>query len=190
MIKSKGWVTNTEIETIRRKIENEGRDEVNEGKIQESDNIADINDENVDIKHADSANKEPIRIIENDLSDSERDRLFRLREAFEYDDFGKMEVNLKYGDKEKIKDEVIKMNKVLEHVKITGFTHRRNVRQVTMRIEGEKVGMKKLNAKKKTEPFWKRRILRDTSRLRKDLSRIEAGLQEDGKRTREKRKTS
>ena len=190
MIKSKGWVTNTEIETIRRKIENEGRDEVNEGKIQESDNIADINDENVDIKHADSANKEPIRIIENDLSDSERDRLFRLREAFEDDDFGKMEVNLKYGDKEKIKDEVIKMNKVLEHVKITGFTHRRNVRQVTMRIEGEEVGMKKLNAKKKTEPFWKRRILRDTSRLRKDLSRIEAGLQEDGKRTREKRKTS
>ena len=29
MIKSKGWVTNREIETIRRKIENEGRDEVN-----------------------------------------------------------------------------------------------------------------------------------------------------------------
>ena len=189
MIKSKGWVTNTEIETIRRKIENEGRDEVNEGKIQESDNIADINDENVDIKHADSANKEPNRIIENDLSDSERDRLFRLSEAFEGDDFGKMEVNLKYGDKEKIKEEVIKMNKVLEHVKVTGFTHRRNVRQVTMRIVGE-VGMKKLNAKKKKEPFWKRRILRDISRLRKDLSRIEAGLQEDGKRTREKRKTS
>ena len=35
MIKSKGWVTNTEIETIRRKIANEGRDEVNEDKMQE-----------------------------------------------------------------------------------------------------------------------------------------------------------
>ena len=33
MIKSKGWVTNIEIETIRRKIENESRDEVNEGTI-------------------------------------------------------------------------------------------------------------------------------------------------------------
>ena len=71
IIKSKGWVTNIEIETIRRKIENEGRDEVNEGTIQESVNIADIYDENVDINHADSANEEPIRIIENDLSDSE-----------------------------------------------------------------------------------------------------------------------
>ena len=174
MIKTKSWVTNTEIETFRRKIDNEGRDEVNEGIMQESDNIADINRENVDINHADSANEEPIKIIENDLSDSERDRLLRLREALEGNDFGKTEVNLKYGDKEKIKEEVIKMNKVLEHVKITGFTHCRNVIQAAMKIVGEEAGMKKSNAKKKKEPFWKRRILADISRLRKDLSRIEA----------------
>ena len=66
------------------------------------------------------------------------------------------------------------MNKMSEHVKITGFTHCRNVIQVAMRIVGEEVGIKKSNAKKKKEPFWKRRILRDISRLRKDLSRIEA----------------
>ena len=92
----------------------------------------------------------------------------------EVDDFGKTEKNLKYGDKQKIKEEVIKMNKVLEHVKITGFTHCRNVIQAAMKIVGEEVGMKKSNAKKKKEPFWKRRILTDISRLRKDLSRIEA----------------
>ena len=43
-----------------------------------------------------------------------------------------------------------------------------------MRIVGEEVGMKKSNAKKKNEPSWRRKILRDISRLRKDLSRIEA----------------
>ena len=75
MIKSKGWVTNTEIETIRRKIDNKGRDEVNEGTMQESDNIADINDENVDINHADSVNEEHITIIQNDLRDSKRNNL-------------------------------------------------------------------------------------------------------------------
>ena len=58
MIKSKGWVTNTEIEAIRRKIENEGRDEVNERTIKGSDNIVDINDENVNINYEDSANEE------------------------------------------------------------------------------------------------------------------------------------
>ena len=34
MIKSKGWAANIEIETIMRKIENEGRNEVNEGTIE------------------------------------------------------------------------------------------------------------------------------------------------------------
>ena len=51
MLKSSGWVPNTKIETIRRKIKNEGRDEVSEHAMQESDNIADVNDENVDINH-------------------------------------------------------------------------------------------------------------------------------------------
>ena len=66
------------------------------------------------------------------------------------------------------------MNKVLEHVKITGFKHCRNVIKPAMRIVGEEVVMKKSNAKKKKEPFWKKKILRDISRLRKNLSRIEA----------------
>ena len=52
MIKPKSWITNAEIETIRRKIEKEGRNEVNDGKIQENDNIVDIYDENDDINQA------------------------------------------------------------------------------------------------------------------------------------------
>ena len=84
-----------------------------------------MNYENADINHADGANEEPITIIKNDLSDPERDRL--LREALEGDDFGKTDVKLKYRDKEKFEEEVIKMNKASEHLKITGFTHCRNV---------------------------------------------------------------
>ena len=57
-----------------------------------------------------------------------------------------------------------------------------------MRTVGEEVGMKnqkKKNQKekKKKKPFWKRRVLRDISRLRKDLRRMESmkhGFQEDG----------
>ena len=156
--------------------------------MQESDNIVYINDKNFDINHADSVNEEPITITENYLGDSERDRFLRLRESLEVDDFDKREVNLKYGDKEQIKEEVIKMNKVLEHVKITGFTHCRNVIQAAMKIVGEEVGMKKSNAKKKKEPFWKRRILTDISRLRKDLSRIEAWFAGRWKKDKKKEK--
>ena len=131
MIKPKARVT-----TEKRNIENEGRVEVNEGTIQESDKTADINNENVDISHADSANEEPITIIENDLSDSERDRLSTSREALEGDDFSETEVNLKYGDKEMTKEKVFKINKVLEHVNIKDFTQCRNVIQAAMRILG------------------------------------------------------
>ena len=65
------------------------------------------------------------------------------------------------------------MTNVLEHIKVTGFTYCKNVIKAAMKIVGEYVGMKKSNAKKEKEPFWKRRILTDISRLRKDLSRIE-----------------
>ena len=127
MIKSNGSVTNTEMETIRRK---KGRNKVNEGTVQESDNIGDNDDENVDINQAHSATEEPITIIQNDLSNCERNRILRLREILKGDDFGETEVNLR----KKLKEEVIKMNKVLEHVKITGFTHCRNVLQAAMKI--------------------------------------------------------
>ena len=76
--------------------------------MKESDNIADINEENVDINHTDCAIKETIIITENDLSDYERDRLLILREALGGDDFGKTEMNLKYEDNGKISEEVIK----------------------------------------------------------------------------------
>ena len=82
-------VSNHSGETIRRKIKSEGRDEVDEGTIQESHKTADIYNENVDINHADSANEEPIRIVEYDLSGFKRDRRLRLKEALEGDDFRK-----------------------------------------------------------------------------------------------------
>ena len=91
MMKSTGWVTNVEIEIIWRKIENEARDKVSDGKIKENDNTADTYDKNDDINHADSANEEPIEITENDLNDSERNRLLRLTKALEDNDFGKTE---------------------------------------------------------------------------------------------------
>ena len=123
-----------------------------------------------------------------------------MRETLEGDDLGEMKGNRKYGHNEKVKEEVLKMNKVLEHVKITTFTHCNNaIQAAAIRIVGEEVGMKKSNAKKTKKPFWKRRILRHINRLRKDLNTIEVwfwgkGQEHNrsmvwGKRTRTKIKT-
>ena len=48
--------------------------------------------------------------------------------------------------------------------------------------------MKKSNTKKKKEPFRKGRILKDISRLRKNLSRIEAWFVGRWKQDKKKRK--
>ena len=70
----------------------------------------------------------------------------------ESDDFGKTELKLKYGDKEKTKEEVIKMNKVLEHVKITSFKHCRNVIKAAMAIVGEVGKEEKITFLEKKDP--------------------------------------
>ena len=57
-----------------------------------------------------------------------------------------------------------------------------------MRIAGEEAGMKKSNAKDNKEPFWKRKIVRDISRLRKDLSKIEAWFAERRKKYKKKKR--
>ena len=57
-----------------------------------------------------------------------------------------------------------------------------------MKIVGEEVVMKKSNAKKKDEPFWKRRIVKDISRLRRNLSRIEAWFKGRWKKDKKKEK--
>ena len=60
----------------------------------------------------------------------------------EDNDQDKKEINLKYKDKEKLKEEVIVINKVLEHVKITGITHCRNVLQAAMKSIGKKLAQR------------------------------------------------
>ena len=60
---------------------------------------------------------------------------------------------------------------ILEHVKITGFgkCHTSSSENRRRRRWHEEI-----KCKEEKEFFWKRRILRDISRLRKGLSRIEA----------------
>ena len=91
----------------------------------------------------------------------------------EDNDQDKKEINLKYTDKEKLKEEVIVMNKVLEHVKITGITLCRNVLQAAMKSIGKKLARRNRKQRKQRKHSGKNEILSDVSKLRKDLSRIE-----------------
>ena len=77
---------------------------------------------------------------------------------------------------------------MLKRVETTGLTHCITAIQAAMKIVGEEVGMKKPNTEKKKEPFWKRRILGDISRLTEERSRIEAWFARRWKKDKEKEK--
>ena len=64
---------------------------------------------------------------ESNLTNIERDRLLRVRQALKDNGLVKKEINLTYTDLQKLKQKVIRMNKLLEHVKITGIIQYRNM---------------------------------------------------------------
>lgn len=64
---------------------------------------------------------------ESNLTNIERDRLLRVRQALKDNGLVKKEINLTYTDIQKLKQKVIRMNKLLEHVKITGIIQYRNM---------------------------------------------------------------
>lgn len=49
----------------------------------------------------------------------------------------KKEISLTYRDKDRLKEEVIRMDKVLDDVNITGITHCRNVIEAKTKIVGK-----------------------------------------------------
>lgn len=53
---------------------------------------------------------------ESNLTNIERDRLLRVRQALKDNGLVKKEINLNYTDIQKLKQKVIRMNKLLEHV--------------------------------------------------------------------------
>ena len=67
----------------------------------------------------------------------------------------------------------IMINKILKHLKSSTITETRNIMQAASSLVGELVGAKKVEAKPRKEPWWKRRIERDIESLRKDLSLID-----------------
>lgn len=105
IIKSKGWLTIAEIETIRRKTDSKGRDKEGNGVLEENDKsaeinvesigTADINIENFGINQADSVNEGPIVIRqESDLTKICRDRLLKKRQLLEDNVLENKEINL------------------------------------------------------------------------------------------------
>ena len=173
-IVSKGWLTQLEMETIKRNVRRGSQNEEVTEIVDMQEEVVDLPEPNISMQEETVLEENHALSIEDELTEEEKNRLDRLRSIITGDNTAKI-YDLKYQDRSKLKQEIGMMNNVLRCVQVTDITHLRNVVQAAAIVVGEAMGAKERQQKKeKKEPYWKRRIIGDISRLRKDLSRIEA----------------
>ena len=84
---------------------------------------------------------------------------------------------LRKVNRRKLKEEVKKVNQVLEKVATKEITGTNTLIYAGAVIVAEKLGLRGRKATKRREPMWKRRLESQIKRMRFDLNRVEALLQ-------------
>ena len=180
-IEKEGWLTKVEREMIQRSLD--GTAETQLPTVVEVDRNEDeperviVYDQHE--THADNHSNVPdnnesvVPDIEElePLTEEEKSLLSRLNELMATEN--PPIFNLKKFNRYEVMSKTTMINKILKHLKPSTITETRNIMQAASSLVGELVGAKKVEAKPRKEPWWKRRIERDIESLRKDLSLID-----------------
>ena len=194
-ILSKGWLTPVELEAIKRKIDNiqplntEIDRSTSNRVVIEGENQGVIRQDAESMGEAEAGIEQDVVAEENHEEEGvevseEEILLSRLKEILARQEKGKI-YNCKNVDQAKLKKETAKVNKIMKDIIHTNITDTRNIVQAGAVLVGELVEAKDPAPSKEKIPYWKRRIENDLSRLRKDLSRIEAWFKGKWKRCKE-----
>ena len=207
IIVNKGWLTQVELENIRRRISERGQgvneaeyidvvdnvemesiisgegeaEEVVDEILEDAQILADVYEEDgqEDMERARMENENDER---NQLTEEERKLLDRLNEIMRADDNGSVDIQNvnKRCDVNKLRKTTSNVNKLLKYIPVKGITDAKNLIYAASKLVVEIMDIKTNNdksKKKKKDPFWKRRIQNDIKLLRKDLSKIVAWFQ-------------
>ena len=202
-ILNKGWLTEIELEAIKRKVESDvmnTREDVEESNdsvtnAQEEETVTneqdqnetaqsnDDNDDNVEEATQEERPQERAhepQIVRNEpdrtgetLNEEERTLLERLKIILGRQERGKIH-NLRNTDSKLVKETTRKVNTILKYLPIANITDVRDLLHASAVLVGELLDIKEPKKKEQKEPYWKRRIEDDIKKLRKDLSKIDA----------------
>ena len=211
MILRKGWLTPLETESIKRKIERsqprtETPGSVGPGlPIKAPFNEIPAASEAADVREEENRNINESQGVENtveeraqgveestpesenpsiEMTENEVSLANRMMEIMKNIEKGKI-FNCKNINKNKLRNATESVNKIMAGIHIRDLTGIRDILQAGAILVGEMVGAKDPKTKGKKEPYWKRRIMRDLERLRKDLGRIQAWFQGQWKKPKE-----
>ena len=186
--KKKGWLSQLEIERIKRRIvekevggESAANDVIVEVNVCTDGNIPELNQQfdndnpAVNAESAHQVDEGTIRAeqFEDELfTESEKATVERLKIIMN-EKKRKPLPSLKKINKEQILKEVKEVNEVLEKVRTDTITTTNDLMYAAAVIVSENLGLTREPIKVRKEPWWKRRLTNQIEQMRKDLSRIE-----------------
>lgn len=170
-IRTNGWLSEVELEEISRAVSLGEENEQNE----------DVRDESTQPEPEDNGNQsghfvyntdEVIQRMERDGCNREKINLAReIMESMK--DESECPPNLRNIERRRLREKIAEVNKIIHYLETKDITETNDLLLAIGRVVARRLGVKQNVRKPKAEPWWKRRIKCQISKLRKDLSRLE-----------------
>ena len=175
-IRKNGWLSELEIEVIKRKINQEETGDTNVQGL--GDATTDENMENDEVQQEEGefdmqdepgndANSKEL----NDISEEDR-RL--ISEILELSKSGENNpVNFKKANRRQVEEITNRINKVIDKIPTRTITETNNLINAASMYVAKELGLKQTTQKQSKMPWWQRRIEGDIKRIRKDINLLE-----------------
>ena len=172
-IRKNGWLSELELEMIRRKIEDESQlvsamDEENEDEVNMDLRLNDIEDE------GDGQMNKAIEVVdveENDdkMSQENKQIVDRLKQMILQ---GRTSdgILFKKVNKRSLRAQTERVNSVIKFVKTKNITETNKLINAASVLVPDQMGLKKFEISWRKEPWWKRRIENDIKNLKHDIN--------------------
>ena len=172
-IRKNGWLSELELEMTRRRIEQEGEES---HEMENDARSADMDQNVADNVEGGLENGQNVDFVVNETEEippEERTIIDQIREIIAEGAGNNHGYSFKKVDKKRLEEETRKVNKAIKYVATRDITESNNLIKVAGIWVSRQLGLKKPMRGKKVEPWWKRRIEGDITRIRREVNILE-----------------
>ncbi len=172
-IRKNGWLSEVELEAIRRRLAQRSEEEQQEVNdiIHGEEALPSLNNAEVE----NEANAAEIAIEVNEAAARTPEEQLIIDEVRGLMLQGETNDNIMFKkvDQKRLSEETRKVNGAIKHLVTADVTQTNNLIKAASRWVAKQLGLKNIKKGKKEEPWWKRRIEGDIKKLKKDINILE-----------------
>ena len=188
VIRTNGWLSEIELEEIKREIVKEsteegevvevvGENEIERGIENERSDGEVYNDETVE-QHVEAVNEVPAENIEErmraDGLGEEDIAIQRMLQEELTKEVIEDPISLRFYDRKRLKTTTAKVDRLIPYLAPQNLLHCNRILKASACVVMRLLGVVKKKPKKKQDPWWKKRLNGQIKTLRKDLSKLES----------------